>query len=189
MTDYAPVRLTEAPSPVDIDQFKSHCRIDSDDENDLIEDVYLPAAVTFVEQRSGVMLGGTFSQQFDGFKRTLRLGVSPVVSITSVKYLDEDGIEQTVTSTNYVLEGASSASPTVRFIDDYDFPNVQDQRPVLTVALAAGFAADAVPATLKAAALLQGGDLYANREANGEALHVNQTAVDLINLHRTKWMA
>lgn len=191
MSDHLPVLLTAGDAPVTLPEFKKHCRIDGTDD-DAVATIYLAAACAYVEKWTGRQVTeSSWSQQFDGFARSLRLDVSPLSAIDEVTYLDGDGVEQTVTGTNYFLVNGSAGTPELQFIDDYEFPDVQDQRPVLTVEMTAGYEAEAPEAAIvKALVLLVGGDLYANREGRSEAdLKPNGTVRSLMDLLRTKWMA
>ena len=69
----------------------------------------------------------TSIQYFDGFCKRgglLKLKRPPVSSITSVKYLDVNGVEQTISSSNYRLINKNEASAFVQFNSTYILPIV-----------------------------------------------------------------
>lgn len=191
MTDYLPVVTELGAALVSRAEFKLHAHIDGDDEDTLV-DIYVAAASAYVSKWTGrEATESTWAQEFDGFARELRLGVSPLTAIEEVSYLDAEGVAQIVDDADYVLVNGAAGIPTLRFIDDYSFPTVQAQAPVLTVTMVAGYAAaDPERALMKASVLLTGSDLFANRESQSEAeLKSNPAVRSLLDLIRTRWIA
>jgi uncharacterized phiE125 gp8 family phage protein len=97
----------------------------------------------------------------------LHLPFPDVSSITSIKYWDSAGTQQTVSSDLYALHEGVAGS-FVRFKEDFSAPNFDDDRAnPIEVIFVAGFgsAASNVPAPIKTAALLLFSHLYENREA------------------------
>lgn len=194
MTDYEPI-LVAAPAvlPVSREECKLHLRVDGTDEDGLI-DIYLAAAVAHLDGENGWLGRGivaqTWSQQFDAFERSILLGLAPVTSIVSVVYEDADGVDQTVAAEQYELINGGSA-PEVRFVEDFSFPTVSDDLPVLTITFVSGYGNDTdVPASIKAAILLMVGDMFQNREAKVDNGFIdNSTVRRLLDPYRTRWMA
>lgn len=177
---YRPVLVT-APKqlPLTLEEVKAHCRVDHNDEDDLIY-ALLTGATAYMDGWSGTLglclVSQIWRQDFDAFNYRLRLPLFPVIRVEAdgaitgdpcgVRYLDVNNVEQTVGVTNYDLlvddEGAF-----VRFNDTYSFPTTRVlQGPRVSVTFAAGFGADAptVPQTIRQALLLLIGHWYANRE-------------------------
>jgi uncharacterized phiE125 gp8 family phage protein len=96
-------------------------------------------------------------------------------SVTSVKYYDPDGVQQTMDPAGYIASGQ-------QIVPVDAWPDYDTTRPgAVTVRFTAGYGnATAVPAAIKAAILLYIGDLYANREAQGEQLFANDAARRLL---------
>lgn len=194
MTEYEPI-LVAAPAvlPVSRDECKLHLRVDGTAEDSLI-DIYLAAAVAHLDGAEGwlgrAIVAQTWSQQFDAFERSILLGIAPVTSIVSVVYEDADGADQTVAADQYELINGGSA-PELRFIDDFAFPIVGDDRPILTVTFVSGYGDDEdAPAPIKAGILLMVGDMYQQREAKLESGMIeNSTVRRLLDPYRTRWMA
>jgi uncharacterized phiE125 gp8 family phage protein len=106
----------------------------------------------------------TWRQDYDDFRSCLRLPLFPVLSITSVKYVDTDGVEQTVDSANYVLL-TDERGAYVEFADGYSFPALNAASAAVRIAYVAGYgAASTVPPAIKQAMLLLIGAWYENRE-------------------------
>lgn len=194
MTKYEPV-LVAAPAvlPVSREECKLHLRIGGTDEDSLV-DIYLAAVVAHLDGAEGwlgrAIVAQTWSQQFDAFERSILLDIAPVTAISSVVYEDADGSDQTVAADQYELINGGSA-PELRFIDDFAFPVVGDDKPVLTVTFVSGYGDDeAVPAAIKAGILLMVGDLYQQREAKIEGgLIENSTVRRLLDSYRARWIA
>lgn len=122
---------------------------------------------------------------FDGV--TLRLGLAPVLSLSSVKYIAADGTSITLASDQYVTDlSALPAKLTPAY--GVTWPTTRDQPNAVTVEYVAGYgpAALDVPAAIRAAILLMLGDLYANRERQivGTITTENPAAAALLGPYR-----
>lgn len=169
---HRPVLVTApAEAPVTPAEAKAWLRVDHDDEDELITSL-VAAAVAHLDGYSGIlgraMVNQTWRQDFGCWPgdRVLRLPFPDVSSVT-VKYRDEDDVEQTVNATLYeLLEDARGAY--VRLKDSFTAPALADDRsePV-QVTLVAGYGADAdaVPGALKQAIKQLVAYWYENREA------------------------
>jgi len=94
--------------PVSTADLKSHLRVDIADDDDLIA-VYGQAAREQVESFCRVnLVPKIFDWYLDEFPEdATQFPVNELGALTSVKYLDEDGNEQTVSSSTYRLDEAS----------------------------------------------------------------------------------
>ena len=119
-------RLITAPTaePVTIDELKAHLRVTSG-----VEDADLARLITaareHVEQQTGRALADqTREYTADAFPSSgvLRLGFAPVVSISSVKYLDETGAEQTLDASVYTVDTQSEPGALVLKVNQ-DWPD------------------------------------------------------------------
>lgn len=162
-------KLITAPAeePITLTQAKLQCRVDGSDEDALFTGVIIPAARHMAEQRTGqALVTQTWELALDAFPSAeIEIEKPPVQSITSVKYLDIDGVEQTVSSTDYALDGYGSMQHRVIPDYGYSWPSSQSVPNAVKVRFVAGFGlATAVPEDIKAWLLLAIGTLYANRE-------------------------
>jgi uncharacterized phiE125 gp8 family phage protein len=108
----------------------------------------------------------------------------PLRSVASVKYLDADGVEQTLATSVYGVDAASQPG-VVHLKYGQQWPTTLDQRNAVTVEFECGYGtADDVPAPLKAAIKLRLGDLMANKEAQGEPLAENKAVERLLFPYR-----
>lgn len=91
--------------PVPLEYFKAHSRVSHPLEDALLAG-YIIAAREYAESYTGrAFAPRTCVAAFDGFPADdWLLPVSPVTSITSITYVDTDGVVQTVPSGDYVLD-------------------------------------------------------------------------------------
>ena len=152
--------------PVTLDEVKLHLRVDGDDDDDLIESVYIPAAVAMCQQQIGgsVMLQ-TWKLTLDEFGDSIRLLNAPIQAVDSIAYVDEFGVAQTLGSGAYVLTG-DALTP----VDAW--PAVKAGPGAVQVTYKAGFSAgdvsaqqSAVPAAIKSWLMLTVGTMYGHRES------------------------
>ena len=102
-------------------------------------------------------------------RRPLIIPKAPLQSVTNITYLDEDGISQTLGSSNYSVRtfaGYAAGRGYVELNDDVSLPSVYtDAIMPVTVRAVCGYGAAAdVPEGLKMAIYLMLGDLYEQRQ-------------------------
>ncbi len=175
--------VIDAPEPsITLDEAKEHLRVDFDDEKDLI--TALVAAVEGHLQGPDGWLGRSLAPQrlelrsdsfcddlpsarhrvsgeACGWWNEIRLPLTPVTGIVSVKYMDPNGAEQTLPADQYSLVGSSLVS----LLPGLSWPSTQPIREAVRIQYDAGYAA--LPPPVRAAMLLMLGDLYRNRETTG----------------------
>lgn len=158
--------LVTAPAaePVSLTEAKAHCRIDGTADDALLT-ALIKAAREHVEIITGsALVTQTLDIKYDSFGPQIDLPHPPLQSVTSIKYLDDSGVEQTLASSVYrVNADRYPASITL----DYNqaWPNLYPVSSPVTVRLVAGYgAASAVPQPIKQALLLLVGHWYENRE-------------------------
>lgn len=164
------VVVSTAPStePVDLATAKLHLRVTDTAQDDLIT-AFIVAARMHVEavcQRA--LINQSWTVTYDRFESPLLLPGGNVQSITSLKYYDVNGAQQTMVSgTDYIADLASF--PARVFAPAHqDFPATADQPATVSCVYTLGYGSDpaSIPAPLTAAMLLLIGDLYENRESN-----------------------
>lgn len=168
--------------PITLVEAKQHCRVTNDVEDDLLAS-FIAAAREYVEEFTRrILMPTTVRIGLDHFPGgRLCLPHTPVQSITSIKYLDGAGVEQTFSPANYVVD-LGSFPPSVSLAYGQSWPQTQSVANAVRIVYVAGYeSAAAVPAALKAAIKLYVADLYLNREAQSAArLEKNETAERLI---------
>lgn len=151
-----PIRVTgPAESPVDLAELKLHTRIDSSDEDTLIQ-AYLDAAINHLDGYQGIlgrcMVTQTWRLPFD-WPRCGKI-LLPFPDVSSVTALDEDGVEILDISVTEQSCGAV-ADVGAAYAAQLDFT--------------AGFGAAAeVPQALKVAIMMHAASMYEHRSAVAE---------------------
>lgn len=111
----------------------------------------------------------TWELALDAFPSAFEITRTPASSITSLKYFDTDGVQQTLNSSLYVLDNANDFG-NAYVVPAYgtDWPTARDQINAVALRYVAGYAnAAAVPESIKAWIKLQVGAMYENRELEG----------------------
>ncbi|KKL94488.1 hypothetical protein LCGC14_1864120 [marine sediment metagenome] len=94
----------------------------------------------------------------------IRVPLPPLVSVTSVKYTDTDGVEQTWGTSNYTVDINSQPGRIVPAYGEI-WPSTRGEINAVTVRLVAGYGdRNAVPMDIKHGMLLMIGHLYEHRE-------------------------
>jgi uncharacterized phiE125 gp8 family phage protein len=179
--------------PVALSEAKLHCRIDSDD-----DDVYLVSLIRLarrhIEDTCNIaLIEQTWDWYLDTFplpsiysdtkyhawswqgysEGVLYLPLNPLISVTHIKYVDTDGVNQTWDAANYTVD---TTARVARIYPAYNVTwptSVRDYPKAINIQFVAGYAdsaqspreyADNVPQELKHAILLLVGHLYKHRE-------------------------
>lgn len=173
------LNLITAPTqePVKLDLAKLHCKVDTSAEDELFRQI-IKAAREWCEAFTGRQLvGAVWELSRDCFpgSNVLALPKAPLRSVTSVKYLDAAGVEQTVATTVYRVKAFSGPHARCGRISlEYGqaWPSVRSVKDAVTVRFEAGYSAAgasenvaqaAIPAGLVQAMLLVIRETYERR--------------------------
>lgn len=148
--------------PVTLAEARAHCRVDSTDEDSLIDGL-IATATDHVERYTGrSLMDQTLAFYSDDFSDEMLLPRGPVQSVSSVKYYDADGVEQTLATSVYQVDIVSDP-PRVLLADGQSWPTVDDRANAVTITYVAGY--EALPAAIKHAILLLIGQWHDQRSA------------------------
>lgn len=146
--------LTEitAPTaePVDAADVKAHTRIDGADDDALLG-VYITAARALAEAETGrQFMTATYDLLLDAFPSgdEIVLPLPPLQSVTHVKYLDAAGVEQTWSSSEYVVRapaGPHCRAGRIRLAYGYSWPTTQLVRQAVRIRFVCGYSTDSDP--------------------------------------------
>lgn len=156
-----------ATEPITLTEAKAQCRIDGTAEDALMT-IYIQAAREQCERLIGrKLITQTVEQRLDAFPDgEIQLEAVPVVSITSVKYDDGDGVEQTLAGSAYALDSAAYPGGWLQPAVDTEWPLTIDYTNCVRIRYVAGFgAASDVPAPIKAWLLVTVAAMYEQRAA------------------------
>lgn len=168
-----PPNLTTLIPPADLRQ---HLRIAADGSEDELMAAYLAAAHAAAEHYAGRPIGAqTLELAQDSFPQrdgAIALGAA-VTGITSVKYLDTDGAEQTVASDAYTLDDYSSSLACWLIPGaDVGWPTAGTYANAVKVRFVAGD----LPNAVRAALLLMMAWLFENRGDASDAADIQPPA-------------
>lgn len=163
------MKLITPPAPlITWSEADQHLRLSGDETDRTLVETFIAAATEYIDGWNGI-LGRAFMPQtwelsLDEFPcDAIQLNLPPIISLTSVKYDDADGVEQTEDTDNYYVD-TSSSMPWVVPVSGYSWPTTLDGINALRVRFVAGYVDGVVPAPIKAAVLLMTGDLYEQRK-------------------------
>jgi uncharacterized phiE125 gp8 family phage protein len=164
--------ITEAAAaPLTLTEVKEHLHV-TDTGQDNVLTIYLNAACAAAEHQTGRrFLTQTWEAVYDAFPAAeIELAHPPVTAIVSLKYLDGDGIQQTLDAANYTLD-ADTMPGWVLPVAGYSWPATADSANAVRVRFTCGYVADVTGSVPKALAsarawmLLHIGAQFRDREA------------------------
>lgn len=160
--------------PVSVTEFKQHIRTNTTAEDTLLAGFIAAAREQFEFMTDGrICASTTFREHFLTWGKRmypgrhyywpgyLELGRAPVTEVVSVKYLDTDGVEQTLTG----WEADFTGTPAIVYLPDKDYPaySTTTYRPI-TVEYEAGFTT--VPQDVKLGITLLAAYFFMQRESH-----------------------
>lgn len=180
------VRLTDiSADPVTLAEAKAHLRISFDDDDDEITAFIKTARRRIEDYCNRLFVSASYAVLFDGDlpagDSVLSVPVSDVTSVTSVKYRDLDGTQQTWDSSDYSFDDERQE---LRPVDAW--PDGTELR--VEVVAGASSASD-VPSPIKTAILLYVGEMYENREAGNftsDRYELNPGTLSLVQPYRDR---
>ena len=166
------VTTANADLPITMEMVRAHLRLDDITSEDALVQSYLLAAASYVEKTYGIaLLTQTIKEYHAGFPDDdnvgINLRISPVLSITSVKYTDNNGAEQTWSNTLYT-SGIVRQTAFVIPKQNQSWPQSQTLPNSVVIEYQAGFGDGPafIPTAIKQALLLMVGDMDSKREDN-----------------------
>jgi hypothetical protein len=181
-----PARLTVGPTeePVSLDEAKNQLRLETNADDDRVG-ALITAARQYVEERCWRGLTQqTWELVLDGFwmPSTLELPYtrgrvdSPIKlqmgglaelaedapAVTSVKYIDENGVERTLATTEYSIDNVSAPARILPAFGK-SWPSTRRQWDAVRITYVVGWTIDDIPEPLKQAVLLALTEMYEKR--------------------------
>lgn len=159
--------------PISVADVKKQIRKDDADDDDVIENLLIPAAIERGELATWrQFLSAVWTLKLDGFpcEPWLELPRPPLLSTTlTVTYIDGAGIAQTWDASNYIVDAPTGPrARRGRLAPAYgvSWPTTQARINAVTIVFTAGYGttAAAVPARLRMAMLQDAATLFAHRE-------------------------
>jgi len=174
------VKLITAPilEPVTLAEVKTQVRVYNTDSDVLLQSFLNSSVLQAEDQMGRVLLSQAWAVIFDSWtEMTARvLPKGQLASVASIKYNDEDGAEQTVSTDDYLVYGVGTdAGKIIIHADsDFDYPDLYEKDPI-TVTYVCGYASvSLVPEIIKTGIkLLVEGVFHDTDVENAVAAHLN----------------
>lgn len=179
------LKLITAPAaePILLATAKAHLRVDHANDDTLI-DALITAARQAAEDRTGrAIITQTWELVLDAFPANeIQIAKPPVTGITSVKYIDTAGAEQTLGTDQYLLD-ADAFPGWLLLAYGASWPDTQDAANAVRIRFTCGYGASesAVPAALRQWMLIAIATMYAQREATSVGLSVAEVPRNFID--------
>jgi hypothetical protein len=193
---------TVAPTeePVTRDEAKLFAKITNRIEDDLVDELIEAARIAVETWTLRQLVTATWRLNLDAFPSRVYRGEDPrfpgirpvnvpeiviprppLSSVTSIKYYDTAGVQQTLNASVYDVD-TDSEPGQVTLAFDGSWPNVRRQRKAIEILYVAGYGgASAVPANAKVAVKMLVNDAYEHREFRQEIkVEENPAVVDLL---------
>lgn len=127
--------------PVTADEVKAHCNIEST-ADDVLLNGYIAAARRVGENLTKrQFVSATYElvlDRFPGWTGAIELPMPPLQSVTSVKYIDEDGVEQTLSTDLYTVD-TDSEPGRIYPVYDEEWPDTRGQRQAVRIRYVTGW--------------------------------------------------
>ena len=170
--DKSTLQLSAGPTdePISLDEAKDHLRVLHNEEDSYIHGLIVVARQYAENATRRALLTQTWIQYYDATMfpvapRAFFLKKPPLQSITSIKYIDTDGVEQTVTSTVYEVDTTSEPARVYLAYDEEWPSDVRSQRKSIWLTTVTGYGApEDVPTPIIQAMKILIAHLYENRE-------------------------
>lgn len=161
------LRIVTAASeaPVDLADVKRHLRVTDDDEDTLILSMIDGATDLAQRKTNRQFVNQTYEYTRNDWQEAIYLPKPPLSSITSIKYIDDDGVEQTLSTSVY--DTFTNVEPGfVRLAWNQSWPSIRSTQDAVKITFVAGYGDSAdVPAGIQAAVKLLVGHWYEHRES------------------------
>lgn len=154
-----------AAEPVTLEEVRIYLRIDSTEEEALLAALIVAArnAAETITRRA--LITQTWDYCLDAFPIwTLAIPMAPLQSITSIKYVDDSGVEQTLAPADYRVDSVS-APARIQPAYGKEWPTPREVSNAVTVRFVAGHGTAAqVPECIKTWIKMRVASLYEQRE-------------------------
>ena len=157
--------------PLSLEEVKDHIRWESAAADEAQIMLYMRSAVEQMDGAAGVLnralVTQTWQIDFDWFPRgAIRIPLPPLQSITSVQYIDTDGVTQTLAASKYKVLNINTPTRAGRIETAFGetWPSTRDEGEAVTVTFVAGYGArNAVPEHIRHLLLFTIEDAYDGR--------------------------
>lgn len=188
------LQLMEAPAitPITVAEAKQQMRIESSDDDAYITRL-IAAAVAYTDARGSLgraMITQKWAQSFYEHDSRVYLKIVPAKTLTAVKYYDTNNVQQTATTSDYMLV-ANDDWAYVEPVSGKTWPSTYNRTDAIRLEFEAGYGAAAsdVPQQVRHALMMLVAHWYENREDTAEKVpeSIPFGFEMLLNTERTSW--
>ncbi len=169
--------------PVTLEEAKAHLKITGDEEDELLRNYLTGAFEWATESARRAIVEREYLVQRDDFPiGTWDLPLGRVASITSVKYIDADGVLQTFGGSPlpYEVDLDTDFAPRLRPKRNASWPSTGDFLSAAQVTLQGGWAQENIPFTVRSAILLKFAELEQARAPGDPESSAIATAAEMM---------
>ena len=160
-----------ATEPLTLSEAKAHCRVEHALDDTLITALITAARLAAEHELQRPLITQTWQAAYEAFPseiwgiNAIALGKFRPIAITSITYLDQDGVDAVLAPSAYVLDSATVPG-WVHPAYNTSWPSAREFANSVRIRFTAGYGAAAdVPQCIKQWMLLMIGSMYAFREA------------------------
>lgn len=159
------LKIAPATEPVTLAEAKLHCKVDGVEHDAMFNTVWIPSARQQAELRTGrALVTQQWEYTLEGFLQRIALPMPALVSVQSVKYLDQNGALQTLASTEYQVVISELVGYIIPAYGKA-WPGCRTQPDSVVIAYTAGYGLPAaVPPGIKAWMLMAITTMYNQRD-------------------------
>jgi len=158
-----------ATEPITLTEAKSHCRVEHAADDTLITSLITAARLSAEHELQRPLITQTWQAAYEAFplyQSGIALGKFSPIAITSITYIDQDGVDAVLAPSAYVLDSATVPG-FVHPAYNTSWPSAREFANSVRIRFTAGYGAAAdVPQCIKQWMLLMIGSMYAFREAS-----------------------
>lgn len=151
------VALTVAPvrRVVEVEDARTYLRIPHHDDDAELERLIDLATEIAQEYCGQQFITATRAQRFDEFSDTMRLAYPPLLTVSTVQYVDTNGATQTLSSATYAVNIREKPG-RIDLNPGYTWPSVREQNAAVIVTYTCGYGStpDLVPQRVRQAILM-----------------------------------
>jgi uncharacterized phiE125 gp8 family phage protein len=168
-----------ATEPITRAQAKTHCHVTTADEDDGMDLIIAAARGRCEQETQRALITQTWDLTFDAFPCEIDVPSPPLLTVTSINYVDTAGETQLLASSRYQVDapvGPHCARGRIRPAYGMVWPSTRDQMNAVTIRITAGYGATrvTVPAALRQGMLIDVGTLFEFRQdlIDGTAIEI-----------------
>lgn len=182
--DWTGIKIKTAPAvePVTVQEMREYLSLGGTEDDTLLTGLITAARAALEKMTGRTFITTTYQLYYDGFSfLPVKLARPPVQSVSSITYVDEDGVTQTLSSTLYTVDVSSlygRISPA--YGESWPVTRAQDNAVCIEFKAGYGDAAASVPEPLKIAIKMLAADVYEHREANVEIALTKNRSLDFL---------